>query len=86
MNHCRKVKGEQVVTLQMTQQLKTKNINVLLKRLFCRQAKANFCQRQTDCIDDEDIFHSPVGLHAFKKTLKSNISEAYKVEVHRLKD
>ena len=28
MKHCRKVKGEQVVTLQMAQQLKNKSINV----------------------------------------------------------
>ena len=27
MKHCRKVKGEQVVILQMDQQLKTKNIS-----------------------------------------------------------
>ena len=26
--HCHKVKGEQVITLQMAQQLKTKNLNV----------------------------------------------------------
>ena len=29
MKHCHKVKGEQVITLQMAQQLKTKNINVV---------------------------------------------------------
>ena len=33
----RKVKGEQVITLQMTQQLKTKNINIVPGQLFCRQ-------------------------------------------------
>ena len=27
MKHCRKVKGEQVIILQMDQQLKTKNIS-----------------------------------------------------------
>ena len=27
MKHCRKVKGEQMIILQMVQQLKTKNIN-----------------------------------------------------------
>ena len=32
--HCRKVKGEQVIILQMAQQLKTKNINVLPGQLF----------------------------------------------------
>ena len=30
MTYRRKVKGEQVITFQMAQQLKTKNINVLL--------------------------------------------------------
>ena len=42
MKHCRKVKGEQVITLQMAQQLKTKNINVVPGQLFCRQCKAKF--------------------------------------------
>ena len=36
------VKGEQVITLQLAQQLKTKNINVLPGQLFCRQYKAKF--------------------------------------------
>ena len=40
-NHC-KVKGEQVITLQMAQQLKTKNINVVPGQLFCRQCKAKY--------------------------------------------
>ena len=40
--HRRKVKGEQVITLQMAQQLKTKNINVVPGQLFCRQCKAKF--------------------------------------------
>ena len=35
-----KIKGEQVITLQMAQQLKTKNINVLPGQIFCRQCKA----------------------------------------------
>ena len=42
MKHRLKVKGEQVITLQMTQQLKIKNINVVPGQLFCRQCKANF--------------------------------------------
>ena len=42
MKHCRKVKGEQVITLQMAQQLKTKNINVAPGHLFCHQCKAKF--------------------------------------------
>ena len=35
MKHRPKVKGEQVITLQMAEQLKTKNVNVLLGQLFC---------------------------------------------------
>ena len=42
MKHCRKVKGEQVITLQMAQQLKTKNINVVPGQLFYCQYKAKF--------------------------------------------
>ena len=42
MKHRRKVKGEQVITHQMAQQLKTKNINVIPGQLFCRQCKAKY--------------------------------------------
>ena len=34
MKHRRKVKGKQVITLQMAQQLKTRNINVAPGQLF----------------------------------------------------
>ena len=40
MKHCRKVKGEQMITLQIVQQQKTKNINVVPGQLFCHQCKA----------------------------------------------
>ena len=77
---------------------------------FAIEIKLNFCQRQTDCIDDQDkvesvtdtdnefteceksrkklqsIGISPASLHAFKKTLNSDISEAYKAQVDCLKD
>ena len=45
MKHCRKVKGEQVITLQIAQQLKTKIINVVPGPLFRHQCnvKLNFC-------------------------------------------
>ena len=36
----RKVKGEQVITLQMAQQLKIKNINVVPGQLSCHKCKA----------------------------------------------
>ena len=42
MKHCRKGKGKQVISLQIAQQLKTKNINVVPGQLFCRQCKAKF--------------------------------------------
>ena len=42
MKHRRKVKGEQMITLQMAQQLKTKNVNVVPRQPFCRQCKARF--------------------------------------------
>ena len=42
MKHRHKVKGEQVISLQMAQQLKTKNIYVVPGQLFCRQCKAKF--------------------------------------------
>ena len=42
MKHCHKIKGEQVITLQMSQQLKTKNINVVPGQLFSCQCKAKF--------------------------------------------
>ena len=40
--HPRKVKGEQVITLQIAQQLKTKNTNVVTVQLFCSQCKVKF--------------------------------------------
>ena len=42
MKQRHKVKGEQVITLQMAQYLKTKNINVVPGPLFCHQCKAKF--------------------------------------------
>ena len=123
VKHRHKVKGEQVITLQMTQQLKTKNINIIPGQLYCRQCKAKFLlETEIDCIDDEDkgqsvtdaddeftecetprkkfesMAVSPVSLHAVPQhsritnakvkidkimnTIKSNISEAYKVQLH----
>ena len=42
MKHRRKVKGEQVLILQMDQQLKTKNISGVSGKLFCCQCKDKF--------------------------------------------
>ena len=103
MKHLRKVKGEQVVTLQMIQLLKREILMLYQGNYFVVSVKLNFCQRQTHCIDDQDKFQSVtdtdnestecqtprkklqsidislVSLHAIMKTLKSDISEAYKV-------
>ena len=57
MKYCHKVKGEQVITLQMAQQLKTKNINVAPGQLVV-SVKLIFFQRQTHCIDDQDKVQS----------------------------
>ena len=42
MKHYRKVKGEQMIILQMNQQLKTKNISDVSEQLFCCQCKDKF--------------------------------------------
>ena len=42
MKHRCKVKGEQVIILQMDQQLKTKNITDVPGQLFCCQCKNKF--------------------------------------------
>ena len=42
MKHCRKVKSEQVIILQMDQQLKTRNITDVPGQLFCCQRKDRF--------------------------------------------
>ena len=47
MKHRRKVKGEQVIILQMDQQLKSKNIRDLSGQLVCCQCKDKF-QLETD--------------------------------------
>ena len=43
IKHRRKVKGGQVITLQMAQQLKTKSINVAPRNQFTVSVKLNFC-------------------------------------------
>ena len=42
MKHRRKVKGEQVIILQMDQKLKPKNISDVSEQLFCCQCKYKF--------------------------------------------
>ena len=49
MKYRRNVKGKQVIILQMTQELKTKNINVVPRQLSCLQCKAKFLS-ETDSL------------------------------------
>ena len=42
IKHRHKVKGEQVIILQMDEQLKTKNISDVPVQLFCCQCKGKF--------------------------------------------
>ena len=42
MKHRRKVKGEQVIILQMEEKLKNKNISNVSGQLFCCQCKDKF--------------------------------------------
>ena len=42
MKHRHRVKGEQVIILQIDQQLKTKNISDVSGKLFCCQCKDKF--------------------------------------------
>ena len=54
MKHFQKVKGEQVIILQMDKQLKTKNISDVSGQLFCCQWKDKFLlETETKCIDDQ---------------------------------
>ena len=87
-----KLKSEQVIILQMDQLLKTKNISDVSGQISCCQCKNlvkdtdnEFTEYQTPRKKFQSIGISPVSLHPFTKTLKSNISEAPKVKVDRLK-
>ena len=57
VKHCRKLKGEQVITLQMVQQLKAKNINVIQAQLLCchfKAKEAEACKVQFNCLEDSE--------------------------------
>ena len=43
IKHRRKVKGEQMITLQVAQQLKSKHIDLVPEQLFAVSVKLNFC-------------------------------------------
>ena len=59
MKHRRKVKGEQVISIEMAQQLKAK-YHIVPGQLFCHQCSVRlyFRQRETHCIDDRDKVQS----------------------------
>ena len=58
MKHCHKVKGEQVITLQMAEQLKTKNINVVPGQIFCCQCLAQVAQGNARKIKNSITFRT----------------------------
>ena len=85
MKHRRKRKGEQVIILQISQQLKAKNINAVPGQLFCRQSKFHLCNKfqsetdtdneftecQTSRIKLQSIGISPVSSKAFMKYFRN---------------
>ena len=82
-----KLKGGQVIILQMDQWLKTKNISDVPGQISCCQCKNlvkdtdyEFTECQTPRKKFQSIHISPVSLYAFTKTLKSDVSEAQKVK------
>ena len=75
----------------MDQLLKTKNISDVPGQISCCQWKYlvkdtdnEFTECQTPRKKFQSIGISPVSLHPFTKTLKSNVSEAQKVQVDQL--
>ena len=59
MKHCRKVKGEQMFSFKIAQQLKTENTNVIPGQLFCCQCRAKcLLEADTDCSDYQDKVQS----------------------------
>ena len=67
-------------------QRQTKCIDDQYKFQSVKDTDNEFTECQTPRKKLQSIGISPVSLHAFMKTLKSNISEAYKVQVDCLKD
>ena len=66
-------------------QRQTKCIDDQDKFQSVKDTNNEFTERQTPRKKLQSIGISPVSLHAFMETLKSNISEAYKVQVDCLK-
>ena len=67
-------------------QRQTKYIDDQDKFQSVKDTDNEFFECQTPMKELQSIVISPVSLHAFMKTFKSNISEAYKVQVDCLKD
>ena len=77
-----------MIILQIDQQLKTKNISGVPGQIYCCQCKYlvkdtgnEFTECQKPRKKFQSIGISLVSLHAFTKTLKTNISEAQKAQV-----
>ena len=58
MKHRRKVKGEQVITLQWFSNQKPKILMLYKDNYFTVSVKLNFCLRQAHFIDDQDKLQS----------------------------
>ena len=67
-------------------QRQTKCIDDQYKFQSVKDTDNEFTECQTPREKLQSVGISPVSLHAFMKTLKSNISEVYKVQVDCLKD
>ena len=82
--------GEQVIILQMDQRLKIKNISYVPGQICCqckylvKDTDSEFTECQTPRKKFQSIGISPVNLHTFTKTLKSNILEVQKVQADGL--
>ena len=57
MKYHRKVKGEQVLIVQMDQHLKTKNISDVSKQLFCGQCNDKFLLETRKCKKNGKQYH-----------------------------
>ena len=82
--------GEQVIILEMDRRLKIKNISYVPGQICCqckylvKDTDSEFTKCQTPRKKFQSIGISPVNLHAFTKTLKSNILEVQKVQADGL--
>ena len=92
MNHRRNVQGEQLITLQMVYQIKTKNINVVPDKVDEDKVQSvtdtdnEFTDGQTPRRKLQSNWHFACQLTRIYGNLQSDISEPYKVQFDYLKD